>query len=148
MLSMDMSEKMGFKISKVWKPFKDFLRAIVDAVIEIKDSIGRRMGNQNICVSWNSGIVAALAVGYAIAHEHGDSVEPQALNLDAGVAQVMHIFVKAVDVGPIKAVIMIAADENLMAVWQIAEPVEKVNCLLLAPDHTEIAGMYHHISLG
>ena len=86
MLSMDMSEKMGFKISKVWKPFKNFLRAIVDAVIEIKDSVCRRMGDQNVGIFRNTCIVAALAVGYAISHEQWDSVEFQSVNLDAGVA--------------------------------------------------------------
>ena len=86
MLGMDMSEKMGFEIRKGWKPFKDFLRPIVDAVIEIKDSIGRRMGDQDVGVGGDSDIVAALAVGYAIAHEHGDAVELQAINLNSGVA--------------------------------------------------------------
>lgn len=42
---------------------------------------------------------------------------------------------------------MVAADENLLAIWQIAEPVEEINGFLLGPDHTEIAGMYHHIGL-
>ena len=60
----------------------------------------------------------------------------------------MHIVVKAIDIGSIKAVVMVAADENLVAIWQITEPVEKVNRLLLATDHAEIAGMNHYISLG
>lgn len=60
----------------------------------------------------------------------------------------MHIVVKAIDIGSIKAVVMVAADENLVAIWQITEPVEKVNRLLLATDHAEIAGMNHHIGRG
>mgnify|MGYP007026883885 CR=1 FL=1 len=60
----------------------------------------------------------------------------------------MHIVVKAINIGSIKAVVMVAADENLVAIRQIAEPVEKVNRLLLATDHAEIAGMNHHISRG
>lgn len=86
MLGMDMSEQMGFEIMERGKPFKDFLGAIVDAVVEIKDSIGRRMGDQDVGVGGDSDIVAALAVGYAIAHEHGDAVELQAINLNSGVA--------------------------------------------------------------
>lgn len=147
MLGMDMSEEMGFEIMKEWKPFKDFLRAIVDTAIEIKDSVYRRMGDQNIGIFGDAGIVAALAIGYAIAHEHRDTIEFQSVNLDAGIAQVMHIVVKAIDVGSIKAVIMVAADENLVAIRQIAEPVEKVNRFLLTTDHAEITGMYHHIGL-
>ena len=60
----------------------------------------------------------------------------------------MHIVVKALDVGSIKAVVVVAADENLMAIWQIAEPVEKINRFLLGSNHTEVAGMHHHIGLG
>lgn len=65
----------------------------------------------------------------------------------------MHIVIKAVGVGSIKAVIMVVADEKRVATEQIhcppiAEIVEKVNSFLLATGHTEIAGMSHHISLG
>ena len=86
MLGMDMSEKMGFEIVKGRDPFEYFLRAIVDAVVEIKDSVCRRMGDQNVSIFRNTCIVAALAVGYAISHEQWDSVEFQSVNLDAGVA--------------------------------------------------------------
>lgn len=86
MLGMNMSEEMGFEIRKGCKSFKYFLRAKVDTVIEIKDSIGRRMGDQNVGIFGDAGIVAALAIGDAIAHEHRDSIEFQSVDLDAGVA--------------------------------------------------------------
>ena len=145
---MDMSEKMGFEIRKGWKPFKDFFRAIVDAVIEIKDSIGRRTGDKNVGIFGDMCIVAALAVCYAISHEHRDPVESQTLNLDAGIAEIMHIVVKTVDIGSIQAVIVVAADEYLVAIGQVAEPVEEINGFLLGSNHTEVAGMHHHIGLG
>ena len=86
MLGMDMSEKMGFEIMDRWKPFKDFFRAIIDAVIEIKYSVCRRMCNKNVGILRNKCIIAALAVGYAVAHEHRNTIEFQSVNLDAGVA--------------------------------------------------------------
>lgn len=86
MLRMYMSEQMGFEIRKGWEPFEDFLRAIVDAVVEVKDAVSGRMGYQDVDVGWDSGIIAALAVGDAIAHEHRDSIEFQSINFDAGVA--------------------------------------------------------------
>ena len=49
----------------------------------------------------DTGIVAALAVGYAIAHKHRDTIVFQSSNLNSGIAQVMDILVKAVDVGSI-----------------------------------------------
>lgn len=60
----------------------------------------------------------------------------------------MHVVIETIDVSPIKAVVMVAADENLVAIRQIAELVEKVNRFLLTTDHAEITRMYHHISLG
>ena len=145
---MDMSEQMGFEIRKGWEPFKDFLGAIVDAVVEIKDSIARRMGDQDVGVGGDSGIVAALAVGDAIAHEHRNTIELQAINLNSGVAQVMHIVVKSIDIGSIQTVIVVPADEYLMAIRQIAEPIEEINGFLLGSNHTKVSGMYHHIGIG
>ena len=142
-----MSEKMDFEIVKGWKSFKDFLRTIVDTVVEVKDSVGRRMGDKNISLRGYIGIVAALAVGHAITHEHRDAVKFQTVNLNSGIAQVMHIIVKTVDVRSIQTLIVIAADEYLMAIREVAKPVEKVNRLLLATNHAEITGMYHHICI-
>lgn len=76
-----MSENMGLEIMKGWKSFKDFLRTIVDTVVEVKDSAGRRMGDKNISISGYIGIVAALAVGHAITQEHRDAVKFQTVNL-------------------------------------------------------------------
>ena len=86
MFGMDMSEQMGFEIMERGKSFKDFLGTIVDAVVELKNSIGRRMGDQDVGVGGDSDIIVALAVSYAIAHEHGDALELQAINLNSGVA--------------------------------------------------------------
>lgn len=60
----------------------------------------------------------------------------------------MHIVVKTVDVGPVEAVIVVATDENLVPIRQVAEPVEKIKSFPFAPDHTEIARMDYYIGLG
>lgn len=60
----------------------------------------------------------------------------------------MHIVVEPVDVGSIEAIVMVAADEYFVFIWQVTKPVEKINCFLFCPYHTEVAGMYHHIGLG
>ena len=60
----------------------------------------------------------------------------------------MHIVIKTVDIGSIQAIVMVATDENLVAIRQVAKPVEKVYRFLLGPDHTEIAGMNHYIGIG
>lgn len=83
---MDMSEEMCFEIMERLKFYEDFLRTIVDAIVEVKDSIGWRVCYQNIRVVGNIGKVAILAVSYAIFKKHRYAIEFQAVNLDAGVA--------------------------------------------------------------
>lgn len=61
MLGMNMTEEMGFQI-KCRQPIKDFFRTIVDVVVEVKDSVCRRVGNQNVGVGWDFCIIAALTV--------------------------------------------------------------------------------------
>jgi len=145
---MDMSEKMGFEIMECGESFKDFLRAIVDIIVEIKDSVSRTMGYQDVCIWGDSGIVAALAVGYTIAHEHRNAVEFQPVNFNYGITKIMHIVVEPVDVGSIEAIVMVAADENFVFVRQVTEPVKEINGFLLGSDHTEVTGMHHYIGLG
>lgn len=60
----------------------------------------------------------------------------------------MHIVVEPVDVGSIEAIVMIAADEYFVFIWQVTKPVEKTNGFLFCPYHTEVTGMYDHIGLG
>ena len=44
----------------------------------------------------------------------------------------MHIAIKTADIGSIKAIVMVPADENFVFIRQVAEPVEKVNRFLFA----------------
>ena len=41
----------------------------------------------------------------------------------------MHVVIETINVGHIKAVIVVAADEYLVAIWQIAEPIHEINRL-------------------
>ena len=59
----------------------------------------------------------------------------------------MHVGIKAVDVCAIETFVMVAADENLMLMRQVAKPVQEVNGLLLRAIHGEIAGVYHNIRI-
>ena len=60
----------------------------------------------------------------------------------------MHVAIKTVDIGPIKAIIMVATNEYLVTIWQIAEPIKEIQCFPLFSDHAEISGMDHDIGLG
>lgn len=146
-LGMNMAEEMSSQIQR--RQFLQyFFGAIEDVMVEVKDSVSRTVSDEYIGIGGDFGIVAALPVGYTIAHEHRDAVEIQSVNLDACVTEIMHIVVEPADSGSIKALVMVAADENFMPIWQVAEPFEKVNCLLLGTHHAEVTGMNHHVSLG
>lgn len=124
------------------------LVAIIDTIIKVEDSVGWIMCNQHISVFWDLGDVFRLAVGDAITHKHWNSVEFYAVNLNSGVAEIVYVWVEAVDVRSIEAIVMIAADENFIGIRQVAEPVEEVDGLGFRTHHTEITGMYHHICFG
>lgn len=71
---------------------------------------------ENIRVVGNIGKVATLAVRYAIFKKHRHAIELNSVYLNAGVAEIMHIVIKPVDIGSIKAVIVVATNKNLVAI--------------------------------
>ena len=105
------------------------------------------MRNQHISFIGDSIVVATLTISNTIPHEHRHTIEPDTINLDSGVAKIMHILIQPVDIGTIKTFIVIATYEYFLTIWQVAEPVQKVYRFRLISDHAEITGMYHHISL-
>lgn len=127
---------------------KKLLRAVIDIVVKIKDAERRRVGDENVRIIRDIGIMLGLAAGYAVAHEHRNAIKFNSVNYYAGIAQVMDIAVKSVNICPIKAFVVVAANEYLLRVWEVAEPVQEIQCFLLAAVHCKIAGMHHDIGLG
>lgn len=142
-----MAEKMGFKV-QIRQFHQNFFGSIVDIVIEVKDAVGRGMGYKDVCIVRNTGIIPALAVGDAVAHKHGDAVKLHTFDFYARIAQVMHVVIEPVDVGSIETFVVIAADEYLVAIREVAVPVEKINGFRFAAGHAEVTGMYYNIGLG
>ena len=60
----------------------------------------------------------------------------------------MNIRVETIDVGSIKTIVVVSADENLVGIRQVTEPVKEVDGLGFRTHHTEVTGMYHHIGFG
>ena len=83
----------------------------MDIVVKIEDAERRCMGNENIRIFGNICIMSGLAVGYAIAHEHRDTIKFHIIYFHSGIAQVMHIAVKTINSGTVKAIIVVTADE-------------------------------------
>ena len=85
MLFMDMTKQMQVGLYFFY-PHQKFCRTIVYPIVKIKNTIGRAMGNQYICIGWYGCIVATLTVGNAIFHEHGDTIEFNTINCHTGIA--------------------------------------------------------------
>ena len=125
MLGVDVSKEMKMRVNFHYFG-KYLLISIIDAVIEVEDAVSRTMCNQHISVRWNPGDAFRLAVCYTITHEHGYAIESHSVNLHAGVAEIMYVWVETIDVGSIMAIIMVSADEYFMGLRQVAEPIEEI----------------------
>ena len=147
MLFMDMAKQMQARLYFFYSRQK-FCRTIVYLIVKIKNTIGRTMGNQYICVGRYGYIVTSLTIRNTIFHEHGNTIEFNSVNYHTGVAQIMHILIQPVYFGFIQAGIVIATDKNLVGIREVAKPVHKINGFLLAPVHGEISRMYKDVSIG
>ena len=125
MLSVDMSEKMQSGLDDCYTT-KEFFRAVIDIVVKIEDAKRRCVGDENIRTFRNICIMFGLTVSNAVAHEHWDTIEFHTVNFHSGIAQVMYIVVEFVDGGTVKTVIVVAANEYLLQIRQVAEPVHKI----------------------
>lgn len=147
MLGVDMPEKMQSGLDSCYAGEKLF-RTIVDIVVKIEDAQWRRVGNENVRIVGDICIMLGLAAGYAVAHEHRNAIKFNSVNYYAGIAQVMHVIVESVNLGTIKAFVVVAADEYLLQIRKVAEPVQEIQCFLLASCHSKITGMHNYIGLG
>lgn len=147
MLRVYMSEKMQ-PGTYCRNAAKKLLRAVIDIVVKVEDAQWWRVCNENVRIVGDICIMFGLAAGYAVAHEHRNTIKFNSVNYYAGIAQVMDIAVKSVDGGTVKTVIVVAADEYLLQIRKVAEPVQEIQCFLLAAVHCKIAGMHHDIGLG
>lgn len=125
MLSVDMSEKMQSGLDDCYTT-KEFFRAVIDIVVKIEDAKRRCVGDENIRTFRNICIMFGLTVSNAVVHEHWDTIEFHTVNFHSGIAQVMYIVVEFADGGTVKTVIVVAANEYLLQIRQVAEPVHKI----------------------
>ena len=105
---------------------KEFFRAVIDIVIKVEDAERWRMGNENVRIIEYICIMFGLAVSNAVTHEHRNAIEFQAFDFYTGIAQVMHIAIKPVNGGTIQAFIVVAANEYLLRIRKVAEPVHEI----------------------
>ena len=125
MLGVYMPEKMQPR-SDNRNTTKEFFRAVIDIVIKVEDAERWRMGNENVRIIEYICIMFGLAVSNAVTHEHRNAIEFQAFDFYTGIAQVMHIAIKPVNGGTIQAFIVVAANEYLLRIRKVAEPVHEI----------------------
>lgn len=143
-LGMYMPEKMQSGLDCRYAT-EEFFRAVIDVIVKIKDAQWRSMGNKDICIFWDIGIMSGLAVSDAVAHKHRDTIEFHVVYFHPGIAQIIHIAVKSVNGGTIKAFIVVTANEYLLWIRKVAKPIHKIKSLLLTPVHGKIAGMNNNV---
>ena len=147
MLRVYMSEKMQ-PGTYCRNAAKKLLRAVIDIVVKVEDAQWWRVCNENVRIVGDICIMFGLTVSNAVAHEHWDSIEFHTADFHSGIAQVMHVIVESVNLGTIKAFVVVAADEYLLQIRKVAEPVQEIQCFLLASCHSKITGMHNYIGLG
>lgn len=125
MLGVYMPEKMQPR-SDNRNTTKEFFRAIIDIVIKVEDAERWRMGNENVRIIGDICIMFGLAVSNAVTHEHRNAIKFQAFDFYTGITQVMHIAIKPVNGGIIQAFIVVAANEYLLRIRKVAEPVHEI----------------------
>ena len=125
MLRVYMSEKMQSGLDSCYAGEKLF-RTIVDIVVKVEDAKRRCVGDENIRTFRNICIMFGLTVSNAVAHEHWDTIEFHTVNFHSGITQVMHIAIKSVNGSTIQAFIVVTANEYLLRIRKVAEPVQEV----------------------
>lgn len=144
---VDMAEKMQMWMD-TYNLGQKMLITVVDIIIEVEDSVCRRMSNQDIGIGRYAVYVAFLTVGDTVAHKHRYTIKFHSVNLNAGITEIMHVGVKSADIGSIHAIVVVAAYEYLVGIGQVAQPVHKVDSLCFQANHTEVAGMHQDICCG
>lgn len=125
MLGVYMPEKMQPRLDNR-NTAKEFFRAVIDIVVKVEDAERRRMGNENVRIIRDICIMFDLAVSNAVTYEHRNAMEFQAFDFYTGIAQVMHIAIKPVNGGTIQVFIVVAANEYLLRIRKVAEPVHEI----------------------
>ena len=90
------------------------------------------MSYEYICVIRDSGIVLILPIGDTIFRKHWHPIKFNAFYFNARITKIIYIGIKAVDIGFIKTIVMVPADENLKPIRQVAKPVEEIERFQLA----------------
>lgn len=105
------------------------------------------MSYEYICVIRDSGIVLILPIGDTIFRKHWHPIKFNAFYFNARITKIIYIGIKAVDIGFIKTIVMVPADENLKPIRQVAKPVEEIERFQLASRRCKISGMNDYVCL-
>jgi hypothetical protein len=60
----------------------------------------------------------------------------------------MDIVVKTIDVSSIQTFIMVATNEYLVRIWEVAKPIQEVKGFILASCHGEFTRMNQNVRFG
>ena len=136
-----MAEKVQAQCGQLKHLLQNLAAAILanaETLLSVENAKWRLVRDKHLGISRNGGIVHIAS-----------AVEPHTVNGYAAVLQKVDVGWQVLDIiGIVKAQIVIAADENLVLVGQLNEPIEKFQALVLRSEMGEIAAVDNHIGIG
>ena len=98
------------------------------------------MGYKYVYAARNVKQTPVIQAVYAILHKHRHTVKRQTINDYVRTTKIMNVRRQTFNgVSTIHTVVMIACDEYLMAVWQIAKPIHEIIRLGLRACESKVA---------
>ena len=136
-----MAEKVQAQCGQLKHLLQNLAAAILanaEALLPVENAKWRLVRDKHLGISRNGGIVHITR-----------AVEPHSVNDYAAVLQKVDVGWQVLDIiGIVKAQIVIAADENLVLKWQLNEPIEKFQALVIRSEMGEITAVDNHVGIG
>lgn len=136
-----MAEKVQTQSGQLKHLLQNLAAAILanaETLLSVENAERWFVRDKHLSISGNGGIVHIAS-----------AVEPHTVNGYAAVLQKVDVRWQVFDIiGIEKAQIVIAADDNLVLKWQLNEPIEKFQALVIRSKMGEIAAVDNHIGLG
>ena len=142
---MAAGRQMGYPFQKL---FVAVMGGAIPVIRQVADGERRLMGDEDVGMVGYLLDKASVAAVLNILHEHRHAIETQAENLNSRVAKVMHVVGQSLNAGcAMHAQVVVARDEDLVLVRQLAEPVHEIASLLFRPLLCKVAGVHQHVGL-
>ena len=105
------------------------------------------MRKQHIRISRDAAKQLKEVAVKVVLQKHRHTVKLDAVNGDAVIAEIMHIIWQAFNVGTIQTIVMVACNEDLVLVRQLAKPFDEVLDFLFGAVFSDVTRMHDDIGI-